>query len=1122
MTFSIAFRVNTSVCSTVSESETCFVWVADRLQNDRANRPQKVFGGEARRTPQTEVFTLNAINNFPELLKKFILRNISDSNVQLRWYIIAQILPGYKTYKSMKNHELRTVGFKKFCASVFCFCLAIIIFAASVFAQSPDYIKFVNPLIGTGGHGHTFPGATVPFGMVQLSPDTRTANWDGSSGYYYDDSTIYGFSHTHLSGTGIPDYCDILFMPTLGEPQFSASDGDKSVNGYASKFSHTNEKAEPGYYSVKLDDNDIFAEMTATKRVGFHRYTFPKSDQANIILDLKWRDKVLDSELKIVGNNRIEGFRRSSSWAKDQVVYFVAEFSKPFVESNFVVERDNSTATRFYLEKGTTEIREKNLKVSFNFKTKANEQILFKVAVSPVSIEGARKNLAAEIPDWNFDKVRSDAKAAWNKELAQIEISGGTDAQMTNFYTALYHTKIQPNIFQDVDGNYRGLDKKIHNAPKDTNYTVFSLWDTFRAAHPLYTIVDEKRTADFINTFIRQYEQGGRLPVWELAGNETDTMIGYHSVSVIADAMAKNIKGFDYEKAFEAAKHSAELNHFGLEAYRKRGYISAEDDNESVFKTLEYAYDDFCIAQMAKILERRKLSAVRSLKDAQDGGAYFREYQKYIKRARSFENLFDAETGFMRPKKNGGFVAPFAPNEVTFNFTEGNSWVYSFFVPQDISRLMELQGGQAKFAAKLDALFTTTDKLAGREQPDITGLIGQYAHGNEPSHHIAYLYDFAGEPWKTQMYVHKITTEFYKNAPDGLIGNEDCGQMSAWYILSASGFYEVTPNSAAYAFGTPLFKEVKYHLENGKTFTLKAPNVSDKNFYIKSVKLNGKPYDNISFEHTEIVNGGTIEFEMTDAPVKNAFVSEKIWEGGQKYDDFVAVPDIEGGAKVFSGSSLVTLKTITPNAKIYYTLDESAPDTNSNLYAKPFSIEKNTKTKAIAVNEKGDRSQISEAEFVRKPNDWTVKIESKYNRQYTGGGDSGLIDGIRGNLNFASGEWQGYQAQDFVAVIDLQREIELHKLGGGFLQNARSWIWMPRRIEFETSTDGVNYAKSADIITDVAPDDMREQIKDYSQNIIPTKTRYVRVKATNLGKIPAWHPGAGSDAFIFVDEIIIE
>ena len=1022
--------------------------------------------------------------------------------------------------------------------------LLIVVLSASVFAQTKDYTKFVNPFIGTGGHGHTFPGATMPFGMVQLSPDTRVDNWDGSSGYHYSDSIIYGFSHTHLSGTGIPDYCDILFMPTIGETQFEAKEGEKNVNGYASKFSHANEKAEPGYYSVKLDDDGIFAEMTATERVGFHRYTFPKSNEANIILDLKWRDKVLDSQIKVIGKNRIEGFRRSSSWAKDQIIYFVAEFSKPFEINHFKVEG-------FDLSNNIFINSAKNIKADFNFKVAENEQILLKVAISPVSIEGARKNLEAEIPDWNFEKVRANAKNAWNKELSEIEVSGGTDAQMTNFYTALYHTMIAPNIFQDVDGKYLGLDKKIHDAPKDTNYTIFSLWDTFRAAHPLYTIIDEKRTAQFINTFIRQYEQGERLPVWELAANETDTMIGYHAVSVIADAMAKNIKGFDYEKAFEAAKHSAEMNHFGLEAYKKRGYISAEDDNESVSKTLEYAYDDFCISQMAEILQNiKKSDSTKRFYTEWDDKYIFQknlDYKKYIKRARSFENLFDKKTGFMRPKKNGGFIENFQPQEVTFNFTEGNSWVYSFFAPQDISKLIELQGGREKFIAKLDELFTTDTKLSGREQPDITGLIGQYAHGNEPSHHIAYLYDYAGEPWKTQMYVRRILDEFYKPTPDGLIGNEDCGQMSAWYILSALGFYEVNPGQPIYAFGTPLFREAKIHLENGKTFTIRVAQssrmrpasepekISDLsagrtqdgsrddcgticNTYIKSVRLNGADYHKAFFTHEDLMNGATLEFEMTNSPVKNWFTEFPV---SKIESDFAPVPTIDA-ARVFTGKTTVRMSSPAQDAKIYYTIDGSEPTEKSTVYAEPFTVGESETIKAVSIDAKGDKSFPVEAKIHKMPHDWTVKIESKYNRQYTGGGVEGLIDGIRGTLNFAAGEWQGYQNQDFIAIIDLQRETEISELGGGFLQDARPWIWMPTRVEFEVSNDGETYRKVADIKTNVAVADMKPQIKDFAQKITPTKARFVRVHAYNLGKIPAWHPGAGEDAFIFVDEIIIE
>jgi len=1022
----------------------------------------------------------------------------------------------------------------------------VLLLAGLSFAQTQDFTRWVNPFIGTGGHGHTFPGAVMPFGMVQLSPDTREANWDGSSGYHYSDDIIYGFSHTHLSGTGIPDGCDILFMPTINSakdfsPQIKLDPNKPGfqVKGFASTFSHPDEKAEPGYYSVKLDDGKLLAELTTTKRVGFHRYTFPASKSAGIDLDLIWRDKVIDRDVKVVSDKRIEGYRRSSSWAKDQVVYFVAEFSKPF--KGWGSGRPSALND------------DKDDGLFFGFDTKDGEQVLLKVAISSVSIEGARKNLAAELPGWDFDKVRADAKAAWNKELSKIEVSGGTDAQTTTFYTALYHTMIHPSLFNDVDGSYRGLDGKAHNIHTDgigtgpqadsnrkssianrqsDNYTVFSLWDTFRAAHPLYTIIEQKRTVDFINTFIRQYEQGGRLPVWELWGNETDCMIGYHAVPVIADSMAKGIKGFDYEKAYEAAKHSAELDRDGLASYKRRGYISMEDDDASVSKTLEYAYDDWCIAKMAEIMGKRYedwlLHTNKALQSDLPERQYAADYQKYVTRARSFENLFDASTGFMRPKKNGGFISPFAANEVTFNYTEGNAWVYSFFVPQDITRLIELEGGPANYASKLDALFSTTDKLTGRDQPDITGLIGQYAHGNEPSHHIGYLYDYAGEPWTTQKYVRKIMDEFYKPSPDGLIGNEDCGQMSAWYVLSASGFYEVTPGSAIYAFGTPLFKEIKYNLENGKTFTIKAPIVSATNFYIKSASLNGQAYRKAFISHEELMGGGTLEFEMADHPFRMAFTEFPV---SSIKAASTAVPLInfdhgyveatDGEDHIFKGVTEVSITSINPNSKIYYTTDGSIPSGTSTLYKSPFTIDNSPTIKAIAVNPSGTVSNVVEAKIHKKPNNWTVSIASKYNRQYTGGGDEGLIDGIRGTTNFASGEWQGYHGKDFVATVDLQKPTQILMLGAGFLQNVRSWIWMPTHIEFEYSRDGVEFSKIADIKTDVSPDDMEPRIRDYKTPIKPVDARYLRIHAYNFGKIPSWHPGAGGDPWIFVDEILI-
>ncbi|MCC7306514.1 MAG: GH92 family glycosyl hydrolase [Acidobacteria bacterium] len=1096
-------------------------------------------------------------------------------------------------------------------------CVLIFFAAAALAAQTKDYTRYVNPFIGTGGHGHTFPGATVPFGMVQLSPDTRIDNWDGSSGYHYSDDIIYGFSHTHLSGTGIPDGCDILITPML-------DDSLSSSGMYASKFSHSNEKSEPGYYSVKLDDTGIFAELTATSRVGMHRYTVP-STSASFVVDLNWRDKVLDSDIKVTSTG-LEGFRESESWAKKQRVYFVLEFSRPLIYKALI----NSQTVSEKRDDGTP--KRVGLRSLIKFDTKPGEKIVAKVAISYVSIDGARKNLEAELPGWDFDKVRADAKAAWNRELSKIDVSGGTPEQTTNFYTALYHTAVQPNVFNDVDGRYLGHDRKVHqirnadtpvrnegrsrnadtpvrmsvastrtrvNATKfstgsgslaggtgdadksvrapSEQYTVFSLWDTFRAAHPLYTIIDQKRTVDFINTFIRIYEQGGRLPVWELWGEETDTMIGYHAVSVIADAMAKGIKGFDYEKAYTAAKHSAELDPFGLAGYKKRGYISMEDENESVSKTLEYAYNDWCIAQMAKIMESRHSSALpldvrrssaspkdpnfssgfaadielrqsrtdlfgperksiafphidgqspRQLSGQESAGPphmdaietlYRSDYQRYLRRARYFENLFDTKTGFFRAKKNAGFVEPFNPTEVNFGFTEGNSWQYSFFVPQDVSHLMTLMGGREKFIAKVDEMFTTSAKLSGREQADLTGLIGQYAHGNEPSHHIAYLYNYAHEPWKTQKYVRQVFDEFYKNAPDGLIGNEDCGQMSAWYIMSAGGFYPVAPGSPVYAFGTPLFPEMTYRLENGKSFTIRAKNVSSKNKYILNAKLNGAPYKKAFITHQDVMRGGVLEFSMIDQPVETAFNEFPVSSIGI---NTVAVPVITG-ERTFADNSTVTISTLTPNAKVHFTTDGSVPTKASKVFTAPFNIDRTTTVRAIAVGTNGTTSFPVEAVLTRRPHDWTVKVLTPYSTQYTGGGDNAIIDGIRGTANFASGEWQGVQGKPYEAIIDLKREMEIKELGAGFVQAAGSWIWMPDRIEFDVSDDGINFKKAAEIKPNFPQREMTPTAKEFTQAITLTKARYVRIRAYNFGKIPSWHLGAGGDPWIFVDEVII-
>ena len=951
----------------------------------------------------------------------------------------------------------------------------LLLFAHQVSAQR-DLTRYVNPFIGTAGHGHTFPGAIVPFGMVQLSPDTRLTGWDGCSGYHYSDSAIYGFSHTHLSGTGISDYGDILLMPAVGQPFLDP----RLDQPYSTHFDHRNERATPGYYSVRLDDH-ILVELTATARVGMHRYTFPRTDDANILIDLGHRDKLIDFDHRITGKNTLVGWRRSQAWARDQIVYFALEFSQPFTEYSTI---------------GLEDKRGRTSKISFRFEARNGLPVLVKVGISAVDIDGALKNLRTEVNDWDFDKVRSDAAAAWNSELNKIQTTGGTDAQLTNFYTALYHAMTAPNLFMDVDGRYRGRDFKTHVADGFANYTVFSLWDTFRAAHPLYTIIDQKRTRDFIRTFLVQYEQGGRLPVWELAANETDTMIGYHAVSVIADAAVKGIDGFDLRKAYQAMRHSAELKHVD------KGFIAMEDERESVSKVLEYAYDDWCIAQVARMASETA------------------DYTRYSARAQSYKNVFDFSTGFMRPRSNGGWLEPFDPREVTFGFTEANSWQYTFFVPHDIDGLIELMGGREKFAGKLDQMFAAESRTTGREQVDITGLIGQYAHGNEPSHHIAYLYNYVGQAWKTQSRVRQIMAQFYKPEPDGLIGNEDCGQMSAWYVLSAAGFYPVTPGSKIYAIGSPLFPEVRFNLENGKSFVVRAENASDRNVYIQSAKLNETTYNKSYLQHGDLMAGGELVFQMGPRP-------NPLWGSGPGKEPVsrvdsppvVPVPVIQAAGQTFRGRLEISL---TGMESLHYTTDGTEPGVNSPKFTRPFFIDADTTVKAVAITPKLQRSLVVTATYHRIPHDWKITMQSSYSSQYTGGGDFALIDGIRGGVNWSGGSWQGYQGRDLVAVLDLGAVQSVSKVGAGFLQDVGSWIWMPKRVEIELSVDGRTFGPAFSIVNEVSEKQEGVVTKDFVQTISPQRARYIRLRAVNFGRIPAWHPGSGGDAWIFVDEIMIE
>ena len=727
--------------------------------------------------------------------------------------------------------------------------LALFTLGACTFSQSSesktDYTQLVNPFIGTDFTGNTYPGAQAPFGMVQLSPDNGLAGWDRISGYFYPDSTIAGFSHTHLSGTGAGDLYDVLFMPvTL---PYKEAQGELGIH---SKFSHQDEEASAGYYRVKLQDYNINVELTATPRCGVQRYTFPKAESM-VILNLKkamnW-DFTMDSQIEVVDSCNIRGYRFSEGWARGQKLYFATRFSRPFKS----MEMDEAEIKLKGEKVGTSKI------ARFMFDTEEGEQVTIVTALSGVSMEGAVKNLDAEAPHNDFDKYLADAKADWNKQLQRIEVTGGNDDDRVNFYTALYHSMIAPTIYSDVDGQYYGPDKQVHQADGWVNYSTFSLWDTFRAAHPLFTYTEPERVGDMVQSFIAFYEQNGRLPVWNFWGSETDMMIGYHAVPVIVDAYMKGIGNFDAEKALEACIATSNIDEYrGIGSYKKNGYIpynvtdKYNSENWSLSRTLEYAFDDFCIAEMAQKMGKTDIA------------------NEYYKRSQNYRNVFNPATGFMQPIDDKGVFQPnFNPDEYTAHICESNAWHYFWSVQHDIKGLVSLTGGQEKFAAKLDSMFTYIP--TGNEELPIfsTGMIGQYAHGNEPSHHVIYLYNKVRQPWKAQKYAAQVMHELYFNAPAGLCGNEDCGQMSAWYVFSAMGFYPVNPVSGEYEIGTPLFPEMRLNLSNGKTFTVLAPNVSRENIYIQSVTVNDQPYDKSYITHQQIMDGATVEFVMGNQPGK--------------------------------------------------------------------------------------------------------------------------------------------------------------------------------------------------------------------------------------------------------------
>jgi predicted alpha-1,2-mannosidase len=736
------------------------------------------------------------------------------------------------------------------------YCIGILFL--SVLAAAPgsqDLTRQVNEFIGTGGHGHTHPAASVPFGMVQLGPDTYNDGWDWCSGYHYSDTSIMGFSHTHLSGTGIGDMLDVLVMPGTGAVKTVPGTREKPEEGYRSRFSHADEKAEPGYYSVLLASYGIRAELSATERAGIHKYTFPQSDTSHFIVDLEHgygaRSRVAAAHIEVRGNDTIVGGRTVNGWARGRQIYFAMQFSKPFQAAEIY-------AAGQALDAAARQAAGRALQVAVHYTTGAGEAIYVKTGISGVSIDGAMANLQHDIPGWDFGKVRQAAHEAWERELAKIRVEGGTDKQRQIFYTALYHTMLAPSLFDDADGQYRGMDGKIHHAPRGQhNYSTFSLWDTYRAAHPLFTLMAPERVPDLVNCLIRMAQESPKgMPVWPLQGVETGTMTGYHSASVIAEAIVKGFRnGIDYERGYDQMrKRALEEDFQGLGYFRKLGYIPSDKLAESATRTLEYSYDAWAVAQVARELGRME------------------DYQTLLDQSKNFRNLFNRESGFIQPKLEDGSWAPgFDPTATGTtkkwrDFTESNSWQGTWAAQQSPEAYIGLLGSEQAFVRKLDELFTIKVDIKGEVPADMTGLVGMYAHGNEPSHHVAYLYDYSGAPYKTQARVRDLLDTQYDNQPDGLAGNEDCGQMSAWYVISALGFYAVNPASGNYVFGSPLFDKATVEVGNKKKLIVTVQRDAPADPYIQTVSWNGKPYDRVWFSHRTIAQGGKMEIRLGAKP----------------------------------------------------------------------------------------------------------------------------------------------------------------------------------------------------------------------------------------------------------------
>lgn len=946
----------------------------------------------------------------------------------------------------------------------------------------PNPTQYVNPFVGTGGHGHTFPGPVLPFGMVQVGPDTRYEGWDGCSGYHYSDSVIYGFSHTHLSGTGIPDYSDVLLVPQQGK--LNTIPGYKKAGGFGSTFKHSKEKALPGYYHVELE-NGITADLTATLRCALHRYQFssPKGKRY-IIIDLGYRDRVLEVAAIKTSSTSVVGRRISEAWATHQHLHFSLETSIPFTKTKWIQDEE-----------------EGNYLFVMEFPEGVKE-ISVRVGIAGTDEEGATSNLKAELTSFDFDVIRARATGAWNVELGKIQVKSSQKDALTNFYTALYHTCIHPSLWTDVDGRYRDYKDQIQKA-EGSLYSVFSLWDTYRGANPLYTITQPQKVTDFVESFHQQFKTTGLLPVWTLSNNETNCMIGYHSVSVITDAYLKGIPLQDPEGLLEAMIASSNADQFGKKQYEETGFISANTLAESVSRTLEYAYDDWCISKFAEKLGKVDIA------------------KKYQIRSANWMNLMHPETRFFQPRKDGIFLPFFKPNEVNHHFTEANGWQYSLAAPQHIQALIDMHGGNEGMVNFLDTLFLGSSSMSGREQADITGLIGQYAHGNEPSHHMAYTYNYCGAPEKTQFLVDSILKTFYTNNPDGLSGNEDCGQMSAWYVLSAMGFYPVSPGSPTYTIGRPVMDHVLIHGEKAD-FEIKVSNNSAENKFVQSISWNGKAYQKLFITHQMITDGGILEISMGPKPNKQ-IANYELDLRNEINPGFVPVPFFTTSQTMFDVDMEVGIDVLFfEKGKVYYSFDGVKYQPFYKQGGKNLQLKETTNVYAKVVREDGSESKVIKTVFTKYVRDKKIALSTEYANQYSGGGSQALVDGQKGTEEYRGTEWQGTFGKDVQGIIELNEVKEISMIQFSYLQDQKSWIFPPKNVSIEISTDGVTYRKLGKVQGVSVSKGASLKIGEINYEIAPTSCKFIRFSVENYGPCPDWHLGKGNQTWLFLDEITIK